>query len=185
MSTTSHTHEFYGADELLEHLDSEYEFSEVLDEIKKHYEVKLYDDSGKTIDDTSEDDKADEEKVKYSDIETLTYKGSKDDPEFVISVDNSDERSDYYSEDRYTIQLPNREAADALAHAIDYKAKVVVDNSKPTGSKEFRITYRMEVYVKADSEDEAKTAFENMDDETLNRDAKFVEMVSCEDASTL
>ena len=62
---------------------------------------------------------------------------------------------------------------------------MVVDTSKPTGSKEFRITYRMEVYVKADSEDEAKTAFENMADDQLNRDAKFVEMVSCEDASTL
>lgn len=185
MSTTTHTHEFYGADDLLEHLDNEYEFSEVLDEIKKHYEVKLYDDSGKTIDDTSEDDKDDYEKVNYDDIENLTYKGGKDDPEFVISVEDEDERSGFYSEDRYTIQLPNREAADALAHAISYKGKVVVDNSRPTGSKEFRITYRMEVYVKADSEEEAKTAFENMDDETLNRDAKFVEMVSCEDASTL
>ena len=179
------THEFNNADELLEHLDSEYEFGEVLDVIKKHYAVKLYDGCGKTIDDQDEDDKADDKKVEYGDIETLTYKGGKDDPEFVISVDDSDERSDYYSEDRYTIQLPNREAADALAHAISYKAKVVVDNSRPTGSKEFRITYRMEVYVKADSEDEAKTAFENMADDQLNRDAKFVEMVSCEDASTL
>ena len=181
MSTTTHTHEFYGADDLLEHLDSEYEFSEVLDVIKKHYDVKLYDGCGKTIDDTCEDDKADEEKVEYSDIETLTYKGSKDDPEFVISVDDSDERSGFYSEDRYTIQLPNREAADALAQAISYKGKVVVDNSRPTGSKEFRITYRMEVYVKADSEEEAQTTFENMDSDTLNRDSKFVEMVSCEE----
>ena len=185
MSTTSHTHEFYGVNELLEHLDSEYEFSEVLDEIKKHYEVKLYDDSGKTIGDESEDDKSDDEKVNYDDIETLTYKGGKDDPEFVISVEDEDERSGFYSEDRYTIQLPNREAADALAHAISYKGKVVVDNSKPTGSKEFRITYRMEVYVKADSEEEAQTTFENMDSDTLNRDSKFVEMVSCEDASKL
>lgn len=179
------THEYNNADELLEHLDSEYEFGEVLDVIKKHYDVKLYDGCGKTIDDQEEYYKAVDKKVEYSDIETLTYKGGKDDPEFVISVDDSDERSDYFSEDRYTIQLPNRAAADELAHAISYKAKVVVDNSKPTGSKEFRITYRMEVYVKADSEDEAKTAFENMADDQLNRDAKFVEMVSCEDASTL
>ena len=185
MSTTSHTHEFYGVNELLEHLDSEYEFSEVLDEIKKHYEVKLYDDSGKTIGDQDEYYKAVDEKVEYDDIETLTYKGGKDDPEFVISVDDSDERCDFYSEDRYTIQLPNREAADALAQAISYKGKVVEDNSKPTGSKEFRITYRMEVYVKADSEEEAQTTFENMDSDTLNRASKFVEMVSCEDASTL
>jgi hypothetical protein len=181
MSTTTHTHEFYGADDLLEHLDSEYEFSEVLDEIKKHYEVKLYDDSGKTIGDESEDDKSDDKKVNYDDIETLTYKGGKDDPEFVISVEDEDERSGFYSEDRYTIQLPNREAADALAQAISYKGKVVVDNSKPTGSKEFRITYRMEVYIKADSEEEAQTTFENMDSDTLNRDSKFVEMVSCEE----
>lgn len=175
------THEFNNADELLEHLDSEYEFGEVLDEIKKHYDVKLYYGCGKTIDDTSEDDKADEEKVEYSDIETLTYKGSKDDPEFVISVDNSDERSDYYSEDRYTIQLPNREAADSLAHAIDYKAKVVVDNSKDTGAKTFRITFRKEIYIKADSEDEAKAKFEGMDDDEMNGTSRFVEMSSCEE----
>ena len=185
MSTTTHTHEFYGADEILEHLDSEYEFSEVLDEIKKHYEVKLYDGVDKTIGDESEDDKDDDEKVEYSDIETLTYKGGKDDPEFVISVEDEDERSGYYSEDRYTIQLPNREAADELARAISYKAKVVEDGTKPTGSKEFRITYRMEVYVKADSEDDAKAAFEAMDSDKLNEDSKFVELVSCEDASTL
>lgn len=185
MSATTHVHEYYGADELLEHLDGEYEFSEALDEIQKHYEVNLYDDCEKTIGDQEEYLKDDDEKVEYNDIETLTYKGDKNDPEFVISVDDSDERSGYYSEERYTIQLPNREAADALAQAISYQAKVVVDNSKPTGSKSFRITYRMEVYVKADSEEEAKTTFENMDSETLNSDAQFVEMVSCEDASTL
>ncbi len=175
------THEFNGADELLEHLDSEYEFGEVLDVIKKHYDVKLYDGCGKTIDDRDEDDKADEEKVEYSDIETLTYKGGEDDPEFVISVDNSDERSDYYSEDRYTIQLPNRAAADELAHAISYKAKVVVDNSKDTGAKTFRITFRKEIYIKADSEDDAKAKFESMDDDEMNGTSIFVEMSSCEE----
>lgn len=79
---------------------------------------------------------------------------------------------DYYKNETTTL-TPRRAAV------------ISVDNSRPTGSKEFRITYRMEVYVKADSEDEAKAKFENMDDDKLNRDARFVEMVSCEDASTL
>lgn len=181
MSTTTHTHEFYGADEMLEHLDIEYEFGEALDEIKKHYDVKLYDGCGKTIDDTSEDDKDDDEKVEYYDIETLTYKGDTNDPEFVISVDDSDERCDFYSEDRYTIQLPNREAADALAQAISCHAKVVVDNSTETGAKTFRITYRSEIYIKADSEEEARSIFEVMNKTVLDSRSQFVEMSSCEE----
>lgn len=181
MSATTYTHEFYGVEEMLEHLDSEYEFSEVLDEIQKHYDVQLDDDCGKTIGDQDEYLKDDDEKVVFVDIEKLTYKGDKNDPEFVISVEDEDERSGFYSEDRYTIQLPNREAADALAHAIDYKAKVVVDNSKPTGSKEFRITYRSEIYIKANSEAEARSIFEVMSKAVMDSRSQFVEMSSCEE----
>lgn len=181
MSATTYTHEFYGVEEMLEHLDSEYEFSEALDEIQKHYDVQLDDDCGKTIGDQDEYLKDDDEKVVFVDIEKLTYKGDKNDPEFVISVEDEDERSGFYSEDRYTIQLPNREAADALAHAIDYKAKVVVDNSKPTGSKEFRITYRSEIYIKANSEAEARSIFEVMSKAVMDSRSQFVEMSSCEE----
>lgn len=181
MSATTYTHEFYGVEEMLEHLDSEYEFSEALDEIQKHYDVQLDDDCGKTIGDQDEYLKDDDEKVVFVDIEKLTYKGDKNDPEFVISVEDEDERSGYYSEDRYTIQLPNRDAADALAAAISYKAKVVVDNSKDTGAKTFRITFRKEIYIKADSEDEAKAKFEGMDDDEMNGTSRFVEMSSCEE----
>lgn len=181
---TEHINTFDGAEEMLEHLDEEYEFSEVLDEIKKYYDVKLYDDVEKTLDDEA-DKENDDDKVVFVDIETLTYKGDKNDPEFVISVDESDERCGFYSEDRYTIQLPNRKAAEDLAYAISCEAKVVEDGSSSVGSKTYRITYRMEVYVKADSEDEAKTKFQNMEGDKLNRDSEFVEMVSCEDASTL
>lgn len=182
--STERINKFYGVEEMLEHLDGEYEFSEVLDEITKYYDVKLYDDVGKTLGDEA-DKEDDDDKVVSVDIETMTYKGDKNDPEFVISVDDSDERCDFYSEDRYTIQLPNRKAADDLAAAISSDAKVVEDGSSSVGSKTYRITYRMEVYVKADSEDEAKTKFQNMNGDKLNRDSEFVEMVSCEDASTL
>ena len=184
---TEHINNYNGVEEILEHLDGEYEFSEVLDEIKKYYAIQLYDGiEDKSIDDDEDEvDKDDDEKVEYNDIESLTYKGNKNDPEFVISVEDSDERCDFYSEDRYTIQLPNRKAADDLASAISCDAKVVEDGSSSVGSKTFRITYRMEVYIKAESEDEAKTKFQNMGGDKLHRDSEFVEMVSCEDAAEL
>jgi len=163
---TEHINTYNGVEEMLEHLDGEYEYEDVLDEIKKNYHVNRYDDA---MDDGAVS------------IESLTYKGGQNDPEFVISVDNSDERCDFYSEDRYTIQLPNRKAAEDLAAAIDCNAKVVEDGSSSVGSKTFRITYRMEVYIKAENEDEAKMKFQNMDGDKLHRDSEFVELVSCEE----
>ena len=182
--STEHINKFYGVEEMLEHLDGEYEFSEVLDEIKKYYDVKLCDDVEKTLGDEA-DKENDDDKVEFVDIDTMTYKGDENDPEFVISVDDSDERCDFYSEDRYNIQLPNRKAAEELAYAISSDAIIVEDGSSSVGSKTYRITYRMEVYVKAENEDDAKTKFQNMAGDKLKRDSEFVEMVSCEDASTL
>lgn len=48
------------------------------------------------------------------------------------------------------------------------------------GGKTFRITYRNEVYVKAESEKDARAAFENMDRSTLDSESEFVEIVSVE-----
>ena len=48
------------------------------------------------------------------------------------------------------------------------------------GGKIFRITYRNEVYVRAESEDDAKAAFEAMPRATLDSKSEFVEIVSVE-----
>jgi hypothetical protein len=42
----------------------------------------------------------------------------------------------------------------------------------------FRITYRMETYVSADSEEEAKKLFEDLTNEELSTTSGFVEVVS-------
>ena len=45
----------------------------------------------------------------------------------------------------------------------------------------FRITYRMETYVSADNEDEAKSLFENLTNEELSTTSGFVEVVSVDE----
>lgn len=156
MSATTHVHEYYGIDEVLEHFAAEYESEDITNFFLQYY--------------------ADED----GDVDSSKADGN---PEFTITVEGGDERCDYYEENSYTVKLPNRDAADEFADLLD--GKVTYDGSTAAGSKTFRITYRMEVYVKADSEDEAKTTFQNMDGDKLHRDSEFVEMVSCEDASTL
>ena len=42
----------------------------------------------------------------------------------------------------------------------------------------FRITYRNEIYIEAESEEEAKVAFENLDQKELDKNSGFVEIVS-------
>ena len=78
------------------------------------------------------------------------------------------------------MHLPNDDIATQLADILDGKVMEGLHNTK-----RFRITYRNEVYIEADSEEEAQRKFQNMDTDDLNDLAKFVEMVSCEDASTL
>lgn len=72
------------------------------------------------------------------------------------------------------IDLPDNEAAQELADIVD--GKIV---SGMTGKK-FRITYRNEIYITAESEEEARTIFENMDSDETYRRSEFVEMVSLE-----
>lgn len=72
------------------------------------------------------------------------------------------------------IDLPDNAAAQELADIID--GKVV---SGMTG-KQFRITYRNEIYITAESEEDAQAAFENMDTDELARRSTFVEMSSLE-----
>lgn len=152
MSATTHVHEYYGIDEVLEHFADEYESEDITNFFLQYY---------------AGDD---------GDVDSSKAKGN---PEFTITVESGDERCDYYEENRYTVKLPNRDAADELAYLLD--GKVTSDGSKDTGAKTFRITFRKEIYIKADSEDEAKAKFEGMDDDEMNGTSRFVEMSSCEE----
>lgn len=102
----------------------------------------------------------------------------KDDPVFKIQV-NDNSMDDYYEENYLKIHLPNRDAADELAAILGGTVKW--DGTSDTGSKTFRITYRKELYIKADSEAKALAKFEGMDDDEMNSMSKFVEMSSCEE----
>jgi len=152
MSATTHVHEYYGIDEVLEHFAEEYESEDITNFFLQYY---------------AGDD---------GDVDSSKAKGN---PEFTITVESGDERCDYYEENRYTVPLPSRDAADELAYLLD--GKVTSDGSKNTGAKTFRITFRKEIYIKADSEDEAKAKFERMDDDEMNGTSRFVEMSSCEE----
>ena len=152
MSATTHVHEYYGIDEVLEHFADEYESEDITNFFLQYY---------------AGDD---------GDVDSSKAKGN---PEFTITVESGDERCDYYEENRYTVPLPSRDAADELAYLLD--GKVTSDGSKDTGAKTFRITFRKEIYIKADSEDEAKAKFEGMDDDEMNGTSRFDEMSSCEE----
>lgn len=155
MSATTHVHEYYGIDEVLEHFAAEFEAEDITNFFLQYY---------------AGDD---------GDVDSSKANGN---PEFTITVESGDERCDYYEENRYIVPLPNRDAADELADLLD--GKVTRDGSKDTGAKTFRITFRKELYIKADSEDEAKAKFEGMDDDEMNGTSRFVEMSSCSIIST-
>jgi hypothetical protein len=152
MSATTHVHEYYGIDEVLEHFEAEFEAEDITNFFLQYY---------------AGDD---------GDVDSSMANGH---PEFTITVESGDERCDYYEENRYTVPLPNRDAADELADLLG--GKVTRDGSKDTGAKTFRITFRKELYIKANSEDEAKAKFESMDDDEMNGTSRFVEMSSCEE----
>lgn len=152
MSATTHVHEYYGIDEVLEHFAEEFESEDITNFFLQYY--------------AGDDGEVDSSKADGN-------------PEFTITAESGDERCDYYEENRYTVPLPNRDAADELAYLLD--GKVTSDGSKDTGAKTFRITFRKEIYIKADSEDEAKAKFEGMDDDEMNGTSRFVEMSSCEE----
>lgn len=152
MSATTHVHEYDGIDEVLEHFAAEYDSEDITNFFLQYY--------------AGDDGEVDSSKAKGN-------------PEFTITVESGDERCDYYEENRYTVPLPNREVADELAYLLD--GKVTSDGSTETGAKTFRITFRKEIYIKADSEEEARAKFEGMDDDEMNGESRFVEMSSCEE----
>jgi hypothetical protein len=45
----------------------------------------------------------------------------------------------------------------------------------------FRITYRNEIYIEADSEEEAIGKFQNLSNEELAKNSEFVEQVSIDE----
>ena len=107
---------------------------------------------------------------------------AKNDPEFVILCkDNS--IADFYEENYLTIHLPSREKADELADILDgtvvedYSA----DQAADQGAKTFRIAYTNEVYIKADTKEEAEAKFHDMPRETLDRKSNVVEIASCDE----
>ena len=110
------------------------------------------------------------------------FDDAKDDPslpEYLIKV-KYEGYDDYCCVTYWHLHLPNDDIATELADILDGKVMEGLHNAK-----RFRITYRNEVYIEAASEKEAQRKFQNMDTDDLNDLSKFVEMVSCEDASTL
>ena len=45
----------------------------------------------------------------------------------------------------------------------------------------FRITYRREVYIEAENEEEAQNIYDNMDEHTLHKQSEYVEQVSIDE----
>ena len=74
------------------------------------------------------------------------------------------------------VWLPTDEAAKELADIIDGKVVGGLNNAYPT----FRITYRNEIYIKAENKEEAEKIFRNMSRSELNESSEFIEIVSNE-----
>lgn len=162
MSVDTHVNEYDAQYDMEGFLDNAIDRAVTCDEARKFlHEIYPSDDEDELEDETSYDmDKA------------------ANDPKFVILCkDNS--IADFYEENYLTIHLPSREKADELADILC--GTVTKDGTVETGSKTFRITYRREIYIKADSEEEALAKFEGMDDDDMNSSSRFVEMSSCEE----
>lgn len=163
MSVDTHVNEYDAQYDMDGFLDNAIDRAETGDEARKFLH-KLYpsdDDDGKLEDETSYD----------------MDKAAKDPTFVILCKDNS--IADFYEENYLTIHLPSREKADELADILD--GTVTEDHSADQGAKTFRITYRNEIYIKADSEEDAKTRFQNMPRKTLDKKSEFVELVSCEE----
>ena len=160
MAYTTRTEEYVGITELLDRFDGEAEYDDIVEVLRKYY-PDPDDDTG------------------------IDASLAENNPEFTIELDKSDERCDFYCVEHYIVKMPNREAADELAEAIDLDATIIEDNSTgTTGSKTFRITYRNEIYIKADSEEEARKICEIMDimdKAVMNSRSEFVEISSVEE----
>lgn len=157
MAYTTRTEEYVGITELLDRFDGEYNYDDIVEVLRKYYQDPD-DDTG------------------------IDASLAENNPEFTIELDKSDERCDFYCVEHYIVKMPNREAANELAEAIDLDATIIEDNSTgTTGSKTFRITYRNEIYIKADSEEEAQKIFEIMDKAAMNSRSDFVEISSVEE----
>ena len=154
MAYTTRTEEYVGITEVLDRFDGEAEYDDIVEVLRKYY-PDPDDDTG------------------------IDASLAENNPEFTIELDKSDERCDFYCVEHYIVKMPNREAADELAEAIDLDATIIEDNSTgTTGSKTFRITYRNEIYIKADSEAEARKIFKIMDKAAMNSRSEFVEISS-------
>lgn len=157
MAYTTRTEEYVGITELLDRFDGEAEYDDIVEVLRKYY-PDPDDDTG------------------------IDASLAENNPEFTIELDKSDERCDFYCVEHYIVKMPNREAANELAEAIDLDATIIEDNSTgTTGSKTFRITYRNEIYIKADSEEEARKIFEIMDKAVMDSRSELVEISSVEE----
>ena len=152
MADTTHIHNYYGVDEILDAFREEWDFDDIFD----FFYDRIGDGAGN--------------------IDSSKLNGC---PEFTIISEDGDERCDYYEENRYTLRLPSRKDADEFAYLVG--GKVSSDGTRDTGAKVFRITYRNEVYISADSAEEAQAKFHSMTREELDKLSYYVEQVSCEE----
>lgn len=83
---------------------------------------------------------------------------------------------DYINIISVKVSLPTDEDAKELADLIDGK---VVDGLR-ADCPVFRFTYRNEIYIKAEDQQEAERIFHNMVPTELSRNSEFVELVSIE-----
>lgn len=158
MAYATRIEEYIGITDLLDRFDGESEYDDIVEVLRKYYPDPDDDDTG------------------------IDASLAENNPEFTIELDKSDERCDFYCVEHYIVKMPNREAADELADAIDMDATIIEDNSTgTTGAKTFRITYRNEIYIKADSKDEARQIFEIMNKAVMDSRSEFVEISSVEE----
>lgn len=84
-------------------------------------------------------------------------------------------------ENEHGTQFPVSDLSPTEIQCFTYLLDRILHPSEPT--KEFRITYRNEIYIKANSEEEAIEMFQNMPWDDLQQKAEFVERVSVDEES--
>ena len=97
---------------------------------------------------------------------------------YEIKAEYEDDCADMFFVNIFSIRvsLPTDEDAKELAAILDGEVVDGLDNDCPV----FRITYRNEIYIKANDQQEAERIFRDMGPAKLSRDSDFVEIVSTE-----
>jgi len=158
-STTVHQNDFYDFDDLLniDNVPDTDVQKDILGLLRKYYPDDEYDD-------------------------LLDEAKAASDPEYVIKTHEECGYDDSIITDNYFhLHLPNDEVAEELA-SILYGD--VIEGLHDTGKKTFRITFRSEIFIQADSEEDAMEKFESLDlfsREASDHNAAFVETCSTDE----